>query len=559
MATSSEEVLLIINQVRLHKSDGSLYLMAERLAWQDDNKDYFAVSHHYRDVKQQKISQETSIKVQLQIVLHDGKSSKFHFANREGPPAQTRDRAVVKELLQQLLPKFRHMVNKELEEKNRILQDDPELFQLYKDLVISKVMTADEFWANRKSMVKPKEPSGSSNSSTVPQGVGVSAAFLSDIKPQTDGCNGVKYNLTADIIEAIFRIYPTVRKKHAENVPQNMAEKEFWTRFFQSQYFHRDRIHGSQKDIFTECANDDEKEMKEEANLTRSDPLLNIEGLSDNTLIDDGYGSKKEGPRSQATNHLINASIIKRFNHHNARVLSMSQQKGAPTTSNGLPPSIAAAANAQNHQDTSGQTAPPTKRKRLKEAIEIDDLTPKTSTTPVVLKLERTDRYYHGPTPVNQSQYSSSSEVRQAVQHVKQQLSGPQTNLTKVLASTTAGVVTNELTPGGALMGRNTAQPLHTLYTKDIHEELKHLYAALSEVLRHYWSCFPVANKSIEEKLVRMKGTLEQFQARKLQPFKDSLAKQHIGANVTIHMEELLSTAYSKFTAWQAKRAGQRS
>ena len=51
MATSSEEVLLIINQVRLHKSDGSLYLMAERLAWQDDNKDYFAVSHHYRDVK----------------------------------------------------------------------------------------------------------------------------------------------------------------------------------------------------------------------------------------------------------------------------------------------------------------------------------------------------------------------------------------------------------------------------------------------------------------------------------------------------------------------------
>ena len=46
------------------------------------------------------------------------------------------------------------MVNKELEEKNRILQEDPELFQLYKDLVISKVMTADEFWANRKTMVR---------------------------------------------------------------------------------------------------------------------------------------------------------------------------------------------------------------------------------------------------------------------------------------------------------------------------------------------------------------------------------------------------------------------
>lgn len=29
-----------------------------------------------------------------------------------------------------------------------------------------------------------------------------------DIKPQTDGCNGLKYNLTADVIESIFRTYP---------------------------------------------------------------------------------------------------------------------------------------------------------------------------------------------------------------------------------------------------------------------------------------------------------------------------------------------------------------
>ncbi len=142
-----------------------------------------------------------------------------------------------------------------------------------------------------------------------------------------------------------------------------------------------------------------------------------------------------------------------------------SPSNSAPATSNGLPPSTTSAANTPNHQDASGQTAPPTKRRRLKEAIEIDDLVPTTSATPVVLKLERTDRYYHGPTPVDQSQYSSSSEVMHAVQHVKHQLMGPQTNLTKVLASTTAGVVTNELTPGGALMGRNTAQPLHSKFS----------------------------------------------------------------------------------------------
>ncbi|XP_038077293.1 general transcription factor IIH subunit 1-like [Patiria miniata] len=556
MATSSEEVLLIINQVRLHKSDGSLYFMTERLAWQDDNKDHFTVSQHYRDIKQQKISQDTSIKVQLQVVLHDGRNSKFHFASREGHAAQMRDRATAKELLQQLLPRFRLMVNKELEEKNRILQEDPELFQLYKDLVISKVMTADEFWANRKATVVPKEPSISN--SKAKQDVGVSAAFLSDIKPQTDGCNGVKYNLTADIIEAIFRIYPTVRKKHAENVPQNMTEKEFWTRFFQSQYFHRDRIHLNNKDIFTECAKDDEKEMKNEAN--NRDPLLNMEAMSDNTL-GEGYGSKKDGPRSQSNNHLVNASIIKRFNHHNARVLSISQQEGGPS-SNGLPPGIpssSSTAPSNNHREATQSDERPAKRTRLKEAIEIEDLAPSTSTTPVTLRLERTDRYYHGPTPVNLSKYSSSSEVVGAVERLEQQLSAQQTSLTKVLRGGVARSVTNELTPGGALMGRNTTQPLHTLYNKEVHEELKRLYAALAEILRHFWSCFPVANKSVEEKLMRMKGTLEQFQAKKLQPFRESLAKQHIGANMTIHMEELLTTAYTKFNSWQAKNAGQRS
>ena len=48
---SSEEVLLVTGQVRHAKKDGTLYLMAERLAWQEENKDIFSVSHHYADIK----------------------------------------------------------------------------------------------------------------------------------------------------------------------------------------------------------------------------------------------------------------------------------------------------------------------------------------------------------------------------------------------------------------------------------------------------------------------------------------------------------------------------
>jgi len=34
----------------------------------------------------------------------------------------------------------------------RLLQEDPVLFQLYKDLVVANVITAEEFWTNRFSV-----------------------------------------------------------------------------------------------------------------------------------------------------------------------------------------------------------------------------------------------------------------------------------------------------------------------------------------------------------------------------------------------------------------------
>ena len=45
-----------------------------------------------------------------------------------------------------------------------------------------------------------------------------------------------------------------VKRKHAEYVPDRLSEQEFWTSFFQSHYFHRDRINSNSKDLFAECA-----------------------------------------------------------------------------------------------------------------------------------------------------------------------------------------------------------------------------------------------------------------------------------------------------------------
>lgn len=55
----------------------------------------------------------------------------------------------------------------------RMLQEDPVLFQLYKDLVVSQVISAEEFWANRLSL-----NAGDNSAAPSKQDVGISAAFL---------------------------------------------------------------------------------------------------------------------------------------------------------------------------------------------------------------------------------------------------------------------------------------------------------------------------------------------------------------------------------------------
>lgn len=64
----------------------------------------------------QKISPEGKAKIQLQLVLHAGDTTNFHFSNES---TAVKERDAVKDLLQQLLPKFKRKANKELEEKNR--------------------------------------------------------------------------------------------------------------------------------------------------------------------------------------------------------------------------------------------------------------------------------------------------------------------------------------------------------------------------------------------------------------------------------------------------------
>lgn len=508
--TTREDVLLQVGEVRFKKGDGTLYVMRERIAWMADHRDTVAASHRFQDIKMQKISPEGKPKIQLQVVLHDGNSSTFHFVNKQGQAAQMKDRDKVKELLQQLLPNFKRKVDKELEEKNRLLTENPALLQLYKDLVITKVITSEEFWESHAKKYTQKD-------GTQKQDIGVSGAFLADIKPQTDGCNGLKYNLTADIIDCIFKTYPAVKKKHQENVPTKLSESEFWTKFFQSHYFHRDRLTSGTKDIFTECSRIDDKALEQAVAENAGDPLLDLRLFEDSSLAE-GFCSasttEKPVPGHDKSGNIVHQNMIKRFNQHSFMVLktctdvktlnspatntASSAQTSPDKSTNGASNGRAAAIHNNNNKITNGhhhpekressepeidETVSSSKRARITQKVIFEDLEaePEQKCVAPELNLTKVERYLHGPVPstTNGPSATSSShhvdedeEMNVDMNTVCSQLARStemwmQRTPYKALVSANGAVhALGELSPGGALMRGFQEQSLARKYKK---------------------------------------------------------------------------------------------
>ncbi|VDM58250.1 unnamed protein product [Angiostrongylus costaricensis] len=337
----TSELLLSLDHIKYRKPGdgrspiGRLLLYKEHVEWRD-NAGPEVLFVKFMQIKGQRVSPPNKSKVQLQLVLQNDEQATFVFLNPTlNKDELVKERDLLKETLQQALIAHRQRVNQlaaaneqdvkqtELREKQRILGENKHLDQLYTHLVASKLISAQEFWTDYFS-----------SSGVMEDKTGVSGAFLSNIVQQ-EGTNGIKLNLNTEIIQAVFKTYPAVEKKHLELVPHEMTEAQFWTKFFQSHYFHREReVLPNPSDPFSDCVRLDEAEMERIQHSGISRKRFDLEHLDDNILTTDFIVKKPDPIKARQKN-----TLVRRCNYLSEKILMALKPVPSTDTANDVPKS----------------------------------------------------------------------------------------------------------------------------------------------------------------------------------------------------------------------------
>jgi len=220
-----------------------------------------------------------------------------------------------------------------------------------------------------------------------------------------------------------------VKRKHYECVPHKLSEEEFWQRFFQSHYFHRDRI-STLKDFFNDCAKQDEVDIQNAIKKGITDPFFDLRVFDDQVepTIENVLGPNEMLPSKPELS--ANQALIRRFNYHSIMVLDAcrsEEERGYPQNSlMSLIQSSEKKVKKETVTESKIETAQPelieidedlekerqqAKRRRILDATEYDDLSGKKPAVgaainefdegvqPPRLKVTDVTRYMYGPTP----------------------------------------------------------------------------------------------------------------------------------------------------------------
>lgn len=288
------------------KTKGIITLLESQLSF-SDNKPILVLP--YDMIKAQFVNvPKPNGKIILKLELHDNNVS-FNFASSE-------QREVVKNWISQRM----QLSRVEIQARQDLLSKDETLCKNHKNWVNKGYIKENEFWETLSTKLKDQEWFNN-------QTKGPSSLLLSDLKPSGSegGQHDLKYTLNPEIIHSIFSTYPAVLRAYQENVPLKLTEREFWTKYFSSQYYYRKKmglttgtkISGDIFDMYADLDDQDLLISPENLVYTPCNNLLDLSSTNQDHLSSGNrldvtmrHGSVKES-----------LGLIRRFNRHSEMVL----------------------------------------------------------------------------------------------------------------------------------------------------------------------------------------------------------------------------------------------
>ncbi|XP_048437670.1 general transcription and DNA repair factor IIH subunit TFB1-3-like isoform X3 [Pyrus x bretschneideri] len=472
----------------------------------------------------------------------------------------------------------------EMELRMKLLQEDSELQNLHMQFVISGVLTESEFWATRKVRYRNEDrflimfgklcllflfngkPIHSKlldgDSRTKPkQRVGFKNSMILDTKPTSDG--------------RIFALKPAVHQAFLELVPSKMTAKDFWTKYFRAEFLHSTKNAAA---IAAEAAEDEELAifLKEDEILAREarqkirrvDPTLDMEadqGDDYTHLPNQDHGIFRDGGKdiTELQNEQYRRTLSQDLNRQGAVVL-----QGRTVDGDLEDPNNVAEALMRSRQEPD-ESAVQERLDRIARMNEIDDLR-EPHDHPVAQLCIKDPRDYFDTQQANAlkaldesrigtEQKKCSMTTEEAYGSLKESISKIKSIGLKnsTVAPEIALMVLNGLTQNISStkyqLGKNPREGILDSLPNKMKEELLHHSMSIQELLRHFWSTYPITTAYLSTKVGKLKDAMSQIY-RQLEEIKESDFRHQVSLLVR-PMHQALDAAFQHYESNLQKRA----
>ncbi|KAI8012406.1 General transcription and DNA repair factor IIH subunit TFB1-1 [Camellia lanceoleosa] len=465
----------------------------------------------------------------------------------------------------------------EMERRIKLLQEDGELQKLHKQFVIGGILTEAEFWATRKKLLDRN------TSSVIKQRAGFKSAMLADVKPAADGrSNRVTFNLSPEIIHQIFAEKPAVHQAFLKFVPRKMTEKDFWNKYCRAEYLHSTKNPvaaaaeaAEDEELAVFLKNDDVWASEARRKIRRVDPTLDMEAdegddyihLPDHGLSRDDSKDAIDSPYEE-----YRRSLSQVLNRHGAVVLEGRSIDVELGDTRSVAEALARSKQVELANEASDGNANQERLDRISQLAEIEDLQPPHDPPLAPLFIKDPRDYFDsqqanalktlGDTLVETRQMKcnlSTSEaygsLRECISEIK--IAGLSDPIVKPeIAFKVFNGLTQNISSTKYHLGKNPQESVLDRLPNITKDELLHHWTSIQELLKHFWSSYPITTSYLYVKVGRLKDAMSQIYP-KLQEIKESVQSdfRHQVSLLVQPMLQALDAAFAHYDADLQKRS----